>query len=233
MKFNSAILALTFVFFCSLSMAQNFMPEFGQQWSKIAYVVKNDGSKVWGKAASGLIGPNGLMWINLKDTVTGEKTKYKIADIKELGISAKGQSKIGAVSSALSGTGSIKEAVKTDYKSMLKADYYLYRRVVDKKGKPRILQLLNPGFESRMQVYADPKEKNTAGAGITGGLVGGEAKTYYVTKGDSFGIYVRKGKYDKTMSSIFDDCPEMMKEFPKARFDNFSKHVFHYDSSCK
>jgi hypothetical protein len=54
------------------------------------------------------------------------------------------------MSSALQSANSISEMVRTDYKSVLNADFYIYRRVVDKKGKPRMLQLLNPGFETRM-----------------------------------------------------------------------------------
>jgi hypothetical protein len=80
----SLIIAISFV------QAQKFMPVFDQQWGRLTYVVKNDDSKVWGKATSGMIGPNGMIKITLKDTVSGEKYKFKIEDIKEVGISSKG-----------------------------------------------------------------------------------------------------------------------------------------------
>ena len=209
------------------------MPEFGQQWNRTTYVVKNDDSKVWGKAVFGVIGPNGLTQITLKDTVSGEKTKFKIADMKEVGVSAKGMTKLSAMSNALENTNSLKDATRSDYKSLLEADYFLYRRVVDKKGKPRILQLLNPGFESKMQVYVDPKAKETGGSKLTGGLTGGLEKSYYVTRGSSFGIYVKKAKYKKSMSSIFDGCSDVLKEFSDANFKDFAKHVYYYENECE
>lgn len=215
---------------CLMVHGQNFMPTFGQTWNRNTYVIKNDNSRVDGIAKSGMVGMNGLMWIVLKDSTTGEKTKYKIEDIKEVGIDAKGGSKLGAITSSLENTNSLKEMAKTDYKSVLNADYYIYRRVVDKKGKPRILQLVNPGFESKMQVYVDPKAKETGGSKLTGGLVGGEEKSFYVTKGNSYGIYLKKSKYDKTMTSVFDDCPALIQEYGKnVKWSDLSKHVYYYE----
>jgi hypothetical protein len=231
---KNTILVLVFLVFSNVLLAQSFMPEFGQKWNKRAYVIKNDNSKVEGKVKSGAVGMNGLIWIVLMDTVTEVKTKYKIADIKEVGIDAKAGNKTGAVLSAVENTKSIKQMANTDYKSILKADYFIYRRVVDKKGKPRILQLVNPGFDEKMQVYIDPKAKQTGGAKLTGGLVGGEDKSFYITKSSSYGIYVKKAKYEKTISSIFDDCPEVLKfASSKPKFSELAKHVHYYQNECK
>lgn len=225
-------LLLVFLFLSNLLLAQSFMPEFGQQYNKRAYIIKNDNSKVEGEVKSGMSGGNGLMYIVLKDTVTEVKTKYKVADIKELGIDATTSTKAGAI--LATETKSIKEMANTDYTSMLNADYYIYRRVVDKKGKPRMLQLINPGFDKKMQVYIDPKAKETGGAKLTGGLTGGAEKSYYVTKSSAYGIYVKKSKYDKTISSVFDDCPAVL-EFAgsKPNFSDFGKHVYFYDNTCE
>ena len=213
-------------------MAQKFMPVFDQQWGKLTYVVKNDDSKIWGKATSGFIGPNGMMSITLKDTVTGEKTKFKIPDIKEVGVSSKGAlSKIEAMSGALQSTGSISEMARTDFKSVLKTDFYVYRRIVDKKGKPRMLQLLNPGFETRMQVYADPKAKESSG-GLLSNMSEGMEESYYVARGNSSATYVEKKKYKKSMSSVFDDCSTILEAY-KPDFSDFATHVYFYENECK
>jgi hypothetical protein len=230
-------LALTLLTLClgvTFVSGQKFMPEFEQQWGRITYVIKNDDSKVWGKSTSGVVGPNGMMALTLKDTVTGEKTKLKIKDIKEVGISSKGGlGKIETMSSALESAGSISEMARTDYKSVLNADFYIYRRVVDKKGKPRILQLLNPGFEDKMQVYADPKAKENSGSGLMNTMSAGQAESYYVTKsGNSHGIYVRNKNYKKEMGLVFDDCPAIMQQF-KPKFSEFASHVFYYENECK
>jgi len=222
----SLIIAISFV------QAQKFMPVFDQQWGRITYVVKNDDSMVWGKASSGMIGPNGMMSITLKDTVTGEKSKFKVVDIKEVGVSSKGGlGKFETMTSALQSANSISEMARTDYKSVLNADYYIYRRVVDKKGKPRMLQLLNPGFETRMQVYADPKAKESSG-GLLSNMAEGMEESYYVARGNSSATYVQKKKYKKSMSSVFDDCSTILEAY-KPDFSEFAEHVFYYENECK
>lgn len=230
-------IALTLFVGVTFVSAQKFMPEFPQKWGRTTYVVKNDDTKVWGKSTSGVVGPNGMTALTLKDTVSGEKMKFKIKDIKEVGISSKGGmgklSKLENMTTAMESTGSISEMARTDYKSVLKADYFIYRRVVDKKGKPRILQLLNPGFETRMQVYVDPKANENSGGGLMNTMSAGQAESYYVTKaGSSYGIYVRNKKYKKEMVLVFDDCPAMMDEF-KPKFSEFASHVFYYENECK
>ena len=225
------LFTLTLFMAISIVQAQKFMPVFDQQWGRLTYVVKNDDSKVWGKSTSGSIGPNGMMSITLKDTLSGEKTKYKVPDIKEVGVSAKGGlGKIEAMTSALQNAGSISEMVQTDYKSVLNANFYVYRRIVDKKGKPRMLQLLNPGFETRMQVYADPKA-NESGGGLMTNMAAGMQESYYVARGNSSATYVQKKKYKKSMSSVFDDC-SMILEAYKPDFSEFAAHVFYYENEC-
>ncbi|MEO9966583.1 MAG: hypothetical protein ABJF11_12375 [Reichenbachiella sp.] len=227
-------IALVLILVSNSLLAQSFMPEFGQQWNKRGYVIKNDNSRMEGKVTAGMVGMNGLVWIVLKDTVTDVKTKFKIADMKEVGIDARTGTKAAALMSAVENTKSIKQMANTDYKSILNADYYIYRRVVDKKGKPRILQLINPGFENKMQVYIDPKAKETGGAKLTGGLTGGAEKSFYVTKSSSYGIYLKKSKYGKAISSVFDDCPSVLEFAGKnPKFSDLAKHVHYYDNNCE
>ncbi len=222
-------LVITSMYYLS---AQSFMPtiSFTTAAGQTTYIVKNDDSKIWGKTVVMTGGMNGMLSLTLKDTVTGEKVKYKIPDMKEVGVWAKGMSKLKAITSSLESTNSLKDATRTDY-SMLDADYYIFRRVVDKKGKPRILQLLNPGFDSKMQAYADPRAKQTGGTKLTGGLTGGLDKSYYVTRGGAYGVYVEKGKYKKSMSSIFDGCSELLKKFD-TNFKDFAKHVHYFENEC-
>ena len=228
------LLLFTLTLFMAISFvqAQKFMPVFDQQWGRLTYVVKNDDSKVWGISTSGVVGPNGMIKITLKDTASEEKYKFKIEDIKEVGISSKGGlGKVEAMTSALQSANSISEMARTDYKSVLNSDFYIYRRVVDKKGKPRMLQLLNPGFETRMQVYADPKAKESAG-GLLSNMAEGMEESYYVARGNSSATYVQKKKYKKSMSSVFDDC-SMILEAYKPDFSEFAAHVFYYENECK
>ena len=151
--------------------------------------------------------------------------------------------------------GSVKAMVNTDFKNIMKLDYYVFYRVADKKGKPRMLQILNPGWDTKMRVYNDPKSKETAGPrelikkdetlrisngdeevmlGLTAGLVGGLAKSFYVSKGErEYSIYVEKSKYKKSYSTIFQDCSVLVENIKNdLQWDNFAGHVFEYETTC-
>ena len=151
--------------------------------------------------------------------------------------------------------GSVKAMVNTDFKNIMKLDYYVFYRVADKKGKPRMLQILNPGWDTKMRVYNDPKSNETAGPrelikkdetlrisngdeevmlGLTVGLVGGLAKSFYVSKGEGgYSIYVQKSKYKKSYSTIFQDCSVLVENIKNdLQWDNFAGHVFEYETTC-
>jgi len=102
----------------------------------------------------------------------GEKNlKYKVDEIKEVRIKAdwSDETRSDANSSG---------ALQIQLYPEIEADYYVFRTVEDKKGKPRLLQLLNPGFDDLIQVYVDPKAKDAAS--FTAGITGKEtAKSYY------------------------------------------------------
>ena len=112
----------------------------------------------------------------------------------------------------------------------MNADFYVYRGIVDKKGKPRMLQLLNPGFAARMQVYVDPKA-NESGGGLFTNMAEGMEESYYVARGNSSATYVEKKKYKKSMSSVFDDCSSILQAY-KPDFSKFATHVFYYQNEC-
>ena len=151
--------------------------------------------------------------------------------------------------------GSVKAMVNTDFKNIMKLDYYVFCRVADKKGKPRMLQILNPGWDTKMRVYNDPKSNETAGPrelikkdetlrisngdeevmlGLTVGLVGGLAKSFYVSKGEGgYSISVEKSKYKKSYSTIFQDCSVLVENIKNdLQWDNFAGHVFEYETTC-
>jgi len=91
-------------------------------------------------------------------------------------------------------------------------------------------KLLNPGFETRMQVYADPKAKESNG-GLLSNMAEGMEESYYVARGNSSATYVQKKKYKKSMSSVFDDCSTILEAY-KPDFSQFAAHVFYYENEC-
>ena len=229
---NFFIFLLVLGIFSNHLFAQKFMSPYSQGWAGKGYLVKNNGEKIGVKFKTGLYGTSGLMWINAIDTLTGVKTKYKVADMKEIGF--KNSAIAGFLNTIGQGGGSVKAAMNTEFKNMMKLDYYVFYRVADKKGKPRMLQILNPGWDTKMKVYNDPKSKSTAGAGLTMGLVGGLAKSFYVSKGEGgYSIFVEKSKYKKSYSTIFQDCPSLVEGIKKdLQWDNFAGHVFEYETAC-
>lgn len=226
------ILVLSFGVFSNYLSAQKFMSPYSQGFAGKGYIVKNNGEKIGVNFKAGLFGPSGLMWINAADTVTDIKEKYKVADMKEIGF--KNNAIAGFLNTIGQGGGSVKAAMNTDFKNMMKLDYYVFYRVADKKGKPRMLQILNPGWDTKMKVYNDPKSKATAGAKLSMGLVGGLAKSFYVSKGEEgYSIFVEKSKYKKSYSTIFQDCPSLVERIEKdLQWDNFAGHVFEYETTC-
>ena len=231
MKFLFTLI-LTLGIFSNYLFAQKFMSPYSQGFAGKGYIVKNDGEKIGVNFKAGLFGPSGLMWINAIDTLTNVKDKYKVADIREIGF--KNNAIAGFLNTIGQGAGSVKAAMNTDFKNMMKLDYYVFYRVNDKKGKPRMLQILNPGWDTKMKVYNDPKSRSTAGAGLTMGLVGGLAKSFYVSKGNGgYSIFVEKSKYKKSYSTIFQDCPSLVERIKKdLQWDNFAGHVFEYETVC-
>ena len=82
---NLFVSILVLTVFSNYLVAQKFMAPFDNNFTGKGYVVKNNEEKIDVKFKAGLFGMSGLMWINAIDTLTGVKTKYKVADMKEIG----------------------------------------------------------------------------------------------------------------------------------------------------
>jgi len=97
------------------------------------------------------------------------------------------------------------------------------------------MQLLNPGFDSKIKVFAEPSKK-TGGLNVGGlQLTGGEARAYLFVKGKEKSIEVKKGSYSKNFQELYGDCPLMISKIQgeKIRWDDVALHVFAYEQACK
>jgi hypothetical protein len=152
------------------------------------------------------------------------KQKFKPKAIQELKVKAE-KSDVSANSAGL------KKAIQLFTES--NAEYYIFKSVNDNKGKPRLMQLLNPGFDSKLQIYADAKSKQSAFAGFSNN---NGVKTYFFTKkdGQKKATYLKKRKYKKMFSKMYTDCSAMNDMFgEKIKWGDFAHHVFYYDQDCE
>ena len=165
----------------------------------------------------------------------GEKAKFKPADIEKLSIKA---SKLAKLTMMAESTGSIKEMTNTNFDEIVNRQYIVYLTAMraNNAGKLRLMQLLNPGFDSKIQVYADPNAKETKGIGMGGiKVTGGVEKSYLFVENNEKAVLVKKGKYKKSFDELYANCPKMLSVFEgeKTKWNDAAGHVFAYDQSCK
>jgi len=224
-------LILISIFSISIINAQGFMPSFAFGSTATGEITMDDGNVYKGKFTMFAVGLKG---VNLRfKTVSGDKIKGNRDNMSLIKFDAP-KTKVGKLlSMANQGNKmSLSETLGQDWKTALNQEYYIFRRVQNKKGKPSFLQLINPGFDDKIQVYLDPKAKETGGSALTGGLIGGKDKSYYFSKGNSFTTLVEKRKYKKSFTTIYDNCSMMIKKFPDRDFKNIAEHVYFYNKNC-
>lgn len=191
-------------------------------------IVTNVDDQVYeGKIKNAVNGPNGLVSFKLKDS-NGTDHKFKAEDVKELKIKVDGMARLEIVAEQ---TSNLKKLAHSNFKEVVQRDYIIWQQFTHPKSKKLfLLQLLNPGFDSKIKVYQKPNAKTGAMSVGNIDVSGGEATAYYVLKGsDSYEI--SKRKYQKEgYQSLFSDCTQMNNEKPK--FKEFAIDVFTYDQAC-
>jgi hypothetical protein len=190
------------------------------------------GEEINGTFASGVYVINGLSKVTIKQQ-NGEKVKLTPEQIVSLRIKASRLMKLFMISESGS---SIKELANTNFNDIVNRDWIVFETALTPKKTDtyRILQLLNPGFDSKIKVFAEPSAK-TGGINI-GGLqvTGGEDRAYLFVKGGDKAFRVKKGTYSDNFKELYSDCPEMISAFEgsKIKWNDVALHVFYYDRYC-
>lgn len=191
------------------------------------------GEEITGKFAGGTGSVNGLRNIKVK-LDNGEKAKFEPEQVVSLKIKASGLLKLTMI---ISSTSSVQAAKNADFKEIVNREYIIFETALTaKKTDPyRLLQLINPGFDSKIKVFAEPNKKS--GGFNVGGvqLTGGEARAYLFVKGTEKAVEVKKASYSKNFEELYSDCPVMLSEYQgeKINWDDVALHVFAYDKACK
>lgn len=202
--------------------------------NKPCIITLASGEEVTGKLSSAMFLNGYLDKITLKKE-NKEKLKLKPEDITRLAIKA---SKLLKLSMIMEAGSSIKEMTHTNFDEIVNREYIIFETAErhTKAGKPRLMQLLNPGFDSQIKVFVNPNANETAGISLGGNkITGGMVRSYLFLKDGTKTIIVRKSNYKEDFLELYQNCPEMLSVFEgeKIKWDDVAGHVFAYDQSCK
>lgn len=228
---------LSFIILFTLGMTTGFgqgfiVPVEEVPHSNECYIIKTDGSKIEGKVKSYDIG-EGIKAITIEGA-DGQKQKISATQIRELGVKSNGLVKMELMAES---TETIKKFTKADFNEIANREYIVYQQALmpGKKDKYALLQLLNPGFDSRIKVFQDPFAVETRGLNHQAvSITGQEDKSYLFVKDNNRAFKVKKGSYKKDFADIFGDCSKMMEAYvgEKTKFKNAAEHVWVYDRAC-
>ncbi|MEO9802557.1 MAG: hypothetical protein ABJF04_04880 [Reichenbachiella sp.] len=197
-------------------------------------VIPASGEEFEGKlVAAGVI--NGyLNKITIKKE-DGTKIKLEPENVKRLSVKI---SKLAKLSMMAESTQSIKTVANSNFSEIANREYIIFESGLrdKKKDKPRLMQLLNPGFDSKIKVFADPNAKETRGIGVAGvKLTGGVDKSYMFVVNGEKAVKVKKGNYKSNFDELYLGCPKMVETFSgeKTKWNDVAGHVFVYDQVCE
>lgn len=222
------------ILFCSVeTMSQAFLPAYLPAFGyEKGYIQMMDGSKMEGTFQS-IFNIENIKSVTLKDA---SGTKHKIGEdqIDKVYIKFGDLDKIATSNTAAT---SIKSLSNTNFKQVFEAEYFIWEHTITpKKGNREILQLVNPGFDSKMKVYRDPRAQETGQLSLGGvTLTGGIEKSYYLVKqGADVAVRLEKKNYKEQFAEVFGDCPAVISAFgdKKPDWDDLPAHVFAYDQLC-
>lgn len=182
---------------------------------------------------------NGILTKFTVKTEEGEKKKIKAGDISSLWVKSTVFSSMSAVGgSTLTLDQMSMTSVKNDDR-----EYIIYEdaHTEDNSSAFGLLQLLNPGFDSRIKVYAlEIDEGNTTSledenAGISRIAITSKPKiTYLFIKGDE-AMKVKRSNYKSRFAELYSDCPEMVSKYEgeDIKWKDIESHVLTYDKLCR
>jgi len=221
------------------TMGQGFITSldqnnFGLLFGNQCAVKLASGEELTGKLAGGTMINGYLSKIVIK-SADGVKSKLKPEDVLRLSIKV---SKLAKLAMMAESTSSIKELTSTDFNEIVNREYIIFETAMrsNRAGKSRLMQLLNPGFDSQIKVFADPNAKESMGVRMGGvKLTGGADKSYMFVQNDEKAVKVKKGSYKKNFVALYQNCPKMIAVFSgeKIKWKDAAGHVFAYDQVCK
>lgn len=224
----------------SLCFGQGFVTELddnglSSMFGNPCIVQMANGEEITGKLSSGSAMNGYISAITVK-LDNGEKVKLKPEDISRLSIKA---SKLAKLTMIAESTSSIKEMTNTNFDDIINREYIIFETAMrhNKNEKLRLMQLLNPGFDTHIKVFADPNpNRKTSGIGVAGiKLTGDTEKSYLFVQNNEKAVLVKKGDYKKDFDDLYKNCPKMLAAFAgeKLKWADVAGHVFAYEQVCE
>ncbi|HMT54997.1 MAG TPA: hypothetical protein PKC06_17215 [Saprospiraceae bacterium] len=113
--------------------------------------------------------------------------------------------------------------------------YFENTRIIEGNNETwSLLQLISDMEANKIRVYTDPNAKpNESHTNILGFEVTDlTPNSYFIKKGDHPAFVVEKSKYKKAFNNIYGDCPSILQNFTKRRWNEIEEHVNHYNQKC-
>ncbi|MFT6866930.1 MAG: hypothetical protein ACJA08_001768 [Cyclobacteriaceae bacterium] len=236
-KMKKIITSLLMCIGINAAQAQYFTPEIQSDnigTAKEVYAVTLAGDTVRGKMG-GYVFMNGQMRSFSIKQADKTKTKFSPADVTVLAVKP---NKLANLQSAMA-VPNIARAGEMDLSKVLNREWVFFEQALLPKAKDKyvMMQLLNPGFDSKIKVYLDPNAKETKGMSVGGIKVGGgEDKSYLVVYDGSKSELYKKSRYKKeALTELYKDCDVFTENYAGEKFQwkDFTEHVLVYDQLCK
>lgn len=221
---------------CSRAFAQDFIPAYDRFSGKeISYVTLEDGTQLEGTLED-LDRRKGLIEEVVIKDVGGKKIKLKPEQIKSMYLMPSGYSRLSTNMDV--GTKVKKWDAKYIDSEIIKKGYaYFEKAKVAIKSDQELLlmQLLNPGFNSKVKVFHDPFAAETMRIGFGGmTMAGGDDKSYYVQVGEFPAKKLKKKDYDNEIKVMYASCPTLVRRIgEKLRWTEFAQHIYEFTFDCQ
>jgi hypothetical protein len=220
---------LAFLFIFQLTKAQEFLTPLETLTGKVQ-VTTVDGKTVYGKLTSVSFEARGLGNFRVKDSATDEVIKFTPENVKTLQVKMTFNNRMETIEKQ-----SMFKLLKSKGKEVSEREYITFNLVTypEKKDKILLLQLLNPDFSSKIQVY-EHKVGGKSSTSILGIETELNEATSFIIVINGVSSFVEKKKYKTDyFDKIFASCPELMAMPEKeVSFSDFAKHVSIFEK-CK
>lgn len=226
MKLKITALAVLFIAFTTVKAQQLLTPSFSYSGKKTSYITLVDGSEVQGTIKD-IDREKGLIeYIKIEDGA-GKKHKLDAEDIKFMYLPPSGVDKLSQKTAFLT------DAKKWNNEKLnqdLLSQGFVYFELADVKIKKKesklLMQLLNPDFSKYVKIYHDPFAKKTMSVGVAGvDVVGGIAKSYYISKEGAPAFKIEKKAYNEEFIPLWKSCSSLMEKYPTAEWNELVEHI--------